>query len=139
MAENKTKATTINVSEFLAALNNPTQQVDCERIIQLMQKISKEKPVIWGANMIGFGHYSYTYASGHGGEFFRIGFAPRKSQITLYLMSNYTEKYPELMSKLGKFKSANSCLHIKNLAAIDIKVLEELIKESYLNHIKQYK
>ena len=44
-------------------------------------------------------------------------------------MSGFS-RYEELMKKLGKYKIGKSCLYIKNLDDIDMKVLEELIANS---------
>ena len=94
-----------------------------------MEKASKQKPKMWGASIVGFGEYHYKYASGREGEWMRIGFSPRKQNLTLYIIDGF-EKYDELMAKLGKYKTGKSCLYIKRLADVDEKVLKKLIAES---------
>ena len=47
------------------------------------------------------------------------------------------EKYPELMKKLGKYKTAVSCLYIKRLDDIHLPTLKQLIKTSLLD-LKKY-
>ncbi len=39
-------------------------------------------------------------------------------------------KYPDLLKKLGKFKTGKGCLYINKIEDIDIKTLKELIKQS---------
>jgi len=39
-------------------------------------------------------------------------------------------RYPELMEKLGKYKTGKSCLYVKKLEDIDSDILQELITES---------
>ena len=43
------------------------------------------------------------------------------------------------MEKLGKHKTGKSCLYVKKLADIDLKVLEELVKLSIEQLCKIYK
>mgnify|MGYP000639814889 FL=1 len=40
------------------------------------------------------------------------------------------DSYPDLMAKLGKFKTGKSCLYIKKLSDVDTDVLRRLIRES---------
>jgi hypothetical protein len=102
-----------------------------------MQKITKEKPKMWGASIVGFGSYHYKYDSGHEGDMCITGFSPRKQNLTLYILPGF-ERYELLMSKLGKYKTGKSCLYIKRLADIDEKVLEKLIAESVVYMKKKY-
>lgn len=54
---------------------------------------------------------------------------PRKDRLTLYITSSF-QQYPDLMQKLGKYKTGLSCLHIKKLSDVDQKVLKQLITRS---------
>lgn len=134
MAENKTQKTTQSVGEFLSGLDE-ARRVDCEQIVSLMRSVTKAEPKIWGANIVGFGDYHYTYASGREGDWFLCGFSPRKANLTLYVMSGF-DRYNDLMSTLGTFKTGSSCLYIKRLSDIDLKVLQTLLEES-VKHLKQ--
>jgi hypothetical protein len=40
------------------------------------------------------------------------------------------DKFPDLMPNLGKYKTAKSCLYIKKLSDIDVKVLRKLVTKS---------
>jgi hypothetical protein len=90
---------------------------------------------MWGDKIVGFGHYQYKYASGREGEWFLAGFAPRKQNLTLYIMSGF-DGYDELLSKLGKHSTGKSCLYIKKLEDIDPSILRQLIAQS-VAHMKQ--
>jgi Domain of unknown function (DU1801) len=79
--------------------------------------------------MVGFGQYHYKYASGTKGDWFLAGFANRKTDITIYVMSGFAD-VPELMAKLGKYKNSKGCLYIKQLSDIDPQELSELITYS---------
>ncbi len=94
-----------------------------------MKRITKANPKMWGPGMVGFGSYHYKYASGREGDWFLTGFAPRKQNLTLYIMSGF-ERYSALLKRLGKHKIAKSCLYVKRLDDVDMDVLTQLIEES---------
>ncbi|HRQ66755.1 MAG TPA: DUF1801 domain-containing protein [Xanthomonadaceae bacterium] len=129
MAELKTKKTTASVKSFLDAIDNEDMRRDARAVAKLMQDVTGEKPAMWGASMIGFGRYHYRYASGREGDWFLAGFAPRKKELTLYIMAGFS-RYDALMARLGKFKTGKSCLYVKRLSDIDLDVLRELVGES---------
>jgi len=126
MAEPKTKPTTETLEQFLSRVPDPQRRADCEAVAALMQQSTGQPAVIWGTGVVGFGRYRYKYASGHEGDWPVIGFAPRKNDLTLYIMPG-VETYPDLMEKLGKFKHGKSCLYVKKLSDVDMSTLTELI------------
>ena len=127
MAEAKTKPTEVSVTEFLDAIADEQRRKDCYTVMELMKKTTKEEPKMWGPSIVGFGSYHYKYASGHEGDSCIVGFASRKDSIVLYLLGR-DEKFRELLSTLGKYKSGKGCLYIKKLTDVDPKVLQTLIK-----------
>ena len=129
-AQLKTVATDASVQQFLEELADPQQREDCLRISDLMSKATKSKPKMWGSSIIGFGDYYCKYASGREFDWFKIGFAPRKKDITLYLSCDLSQRYGDLLKELGKHKASKGCLHIKRLADVDHKVLNKLIKQA---------
>lgn len=129
MAELKTQATDQSVVEYLNGITDAQKREDCFALVEIMQQITGCEPQMWGSAMVGFGRYRYTYASGHSGETFLTGFAPRKQNLTLYIMAGF-ERYDELLGRLGKYKIGKSCLYIKGLADIDRATLRELIAQS---------
>ena len=128
MAELKTTATDANVIDFISGVA-PARQADCEALIAMMQNVTKSPPKMWGGSIVGFGTYHYKYESGHEGDASLVGFSPRKQHIVIYIGPGFTS-YPDLMAALGKHKTGQSCLYIKSLADIDIKVLEKLVAAS---------
>jgi len=135
MAELKTKPTTASVSDFLAAVDDEERREDCLAVVKIMQKATGAKPKMWGPSIVGFGDHHYRYASGRELDWFLTGFSPRKKDLTLYIMPGF-ERYEELMSSLGKYKTGKSCLYIKRLADIDTKVLRTLVEDS-VKHMKK--
>ena len=133
MPEQKTRPDTGDVDEFLAQVDDPARRADSHRLIEMMSAVSGEKPVLWGT-MIGFGSYHYTYASGHAGDAFLIGFAPRKAEFSIYLMGTYLPgemaRRDALLAKLGKHRMGKACLYVKRLDDIDMDVLREMAGNS---------
>ncbi len=135
MAELKTKPTTQSVAKFLNSIEDDEQRKDCKTIAKIMKQVTKSRPTMWGPSIVGYGSYHYKYASGREGDWFVTGFAPRKRDLTLYIMAGFS-RYDALLRKLGKHKIGKSCLYIKKLEDVDIGVLTELIAQS-VSHVKR--
>jgi len=135
MAELKTKLNKASVEKFLNSVKDEQKRLDSFEILEMMKKITKEEPKMWGPSIVGFGKYHYKYASGHEGDNCIAGFSPRKNALTIYILPGF-EKYDSLMKKLGNYKTGKSCLYIKKLDDVDTKVLTELISDSY-KYMKQ--
>jgi hypothetical protein len=129
MAGNKTKPTTLRVSDFLKSVKNPTRRADARKVASMMRRITGQRARMWGTSMVGYGKYSYQYASGHKGEWMLTGFSPRKQNLAIYIMPGF-EPFLALVEKLGKHKTGKSCLYINSLDDVDEQVLEKLIAES---------
>ena len=123
----KTKETGSSVEDFLNGIKEEEKRKDSFTILKLMQKATKEKPKMWGSAMIGFGNKRYkSPATGREVDWFRIGFSPRKSNLSLHLILDM-KKHAATLKKLGRHKTGVGCLYINKLDDIDLKVLEELI------------
>jgi hypothetical protein len=130
MAELKTQKNDASVEEFIAAVANDSRREDAKAVLKLMQKVTGKKPRMWGGSIVGFDEYHYRYASGHEGDMCMIGFSPRASALTLYVLPDFDDKQ-ELLHKLGKHKTGKGCLYINRLADVDMKVLETIIRTAY--------
>lgn len=130
MAELKTKSTTTDPKEFLNAVESEEKRADSFRLLNIFEETTGEKPVMWGDSIVGFGRYHYkSERSSQQGDWFRVGFSPRKQNLTLYVMIGNQDN--PILKKLGKFKiSGGSCLYINKLADIDTALLPELIKSA---------
>lgn len=129
MAELKTKPTGRSVDAFLESVLPEERRKDCVKLAAMMRRVTGETPRLWGTGIVGFGSYHYKYPTGREGDWFRTGFAPRKNDLTLYVMSGF-ERHADLMARLGKYKTGKACLYIKRLADVDGAALEELIARS---------
>ena len=128
MAEAKTKPTKASVKEFLNQVPEKERREDCFAVAKIMEEITGEKPKMWGPSIVGFGTRHYKYASGREGDWPVAAFSPRKTDLTLYILTGSEDK--ELMEKLGKYKTGKSCLYIKRLSDVHLPTLKKLIKAS---------
>jgi len=126
LADIKTKETTASVDGFIESIADEQKRIDSQAILKMMEKATKEKPKMWGSSMIGFGNVRYkSPATGREVDWFKIGFSPRKANLSLHLMG--IEKHAEALTKLGKHKTGVGCLYINKLEDVDVKVLEKMI------------
>jgi hypothetical protein len=131
LAEIKTKETESNVEDFIAKVADEQKRKDSVTVLKLMKKVTKEKPKMWGASIIGFGKKIYkSPTSGREVEWFITGFSPRKANLTLYLGVNAPMSAASL-KKLGKHKAGGGCVYINKLEDVDMKVLEEMINTAF--------
>ncbi|GGE11569.1 DUF1801 domain-containing protein [Psychroflexus salis] len=126
---NKTQPTKASVSDFLNQIENDTQKQDCIKLNHFFKKVSSKEPTLWGSVIIGYGDYHYKYKSGREGDWFQLGYSPRKAYTSLYVYHN-TPENKKLLEKLGKFKMGKSCINIKYLEDIELSVLKEICLNS---------
>ena len=127
MAELKTKLTGASVEEFLNTIADETKRRDAFLILEMMWQASGAEPRMWGSSIIGFGDRHYHYASGREGDWFVVGFSPRKENLTLYLTFGGLQDLG-LLKELGKHTTGKGCLYIKRLQDVHLDVLKELIR-----------
>lgn len=123
----KTTENEQSVSAYVKQLEK-SRQADCQGLIDLFSKASGLAPKMWGTAIIGFGSYHYIYESGHEGDAPLVGFSPRKNEFALYI-ANFEGK-EELLKKLGKHKTAKSCVYIRSLEGTDQVILKKLVMGS---------
>jgi hypothetical protein len=134
MSEPKTKATKDSVTKFLDTIEPEGKRKDGFTLLELFEKVTGEKAVMWGSSIVGFGVYHYkSEKSSQEGDWLMVGFSPRKQNLTLYIMHGNKDS-AELLKKLGKYKTSGGmggCLYINKLSDVDQKVLTSLIKKSF--------
>jgi hypothetical protein len=139
MGEPKTKATDQNVKEFLSKVEPEGKRLDSFTLLEMFEKITGEKAVMWGSSIVGFGKYHYkSERSSQEGDWMLTGFSPRKQNLTLYVLHG-NDTSQDLLPKLGKHKtsggSMGGCLYINKLSDVDTNILKELIEKNY-NYMK---
>ena len=129
MTELKTQPTERSVTDYLNSVEDEQKRRDCYTLLDLMQSVTGAEPVMWGDAIVGFGRYHYRGASGREGDWFVTGFAPRKRDLTVYLMSGF-DAAADLLARLGKHHTGKGCLYLKRLQDVDLDVLRELVRQS---------
>ena len=130
LAEIKTKPTTASIEDFINALPDEQKRKDSFELMGMMERASGEKPVLWSNSIIGFGNKRYkSPATGREVDWLLIGFAPRKANLSLYLMMDI-KKQAEALEKFGKHKTGAGCLYINKLEDVDLSVLKGMIESS---------
>jgi hypothetical protein len=67
-----------------------------------------------------------------------VGFAPRKSNITLYITMGLS-KYQDILKDIRKYKaSGKSCMQIKKLSDLQSDTLKKLIQRSVADVKSKY-
>jgi hypothetical protein len=135
VAELKTQRNDGDVGAFLASVPDESRRADAIAVCALMEEITGEPPVMWGSSMVGFGRYRYRYPSGREGEWFVVGFSPRKQNLTLYVVHGFGD-HASLLARLGKHSTGKACLYLKRLADADAEVLRTLIERS-VEHVRE--
>lgn len=130
MAEMKTRATDADVATYLASIPDASRRADCEALAALCTEVTGEPAVLWGTSIVGFGTYWYAGSKGKGYDWFPVGFANRKAELTLYLTGGHAQ-HQDLMERLGKHKLGGGCVYIKRLSDVDTDVLRELIGRAW--------
>lgn len=130
LAEIKTRPTAANVEDFINKVANEQKRKDSFMLLEMMKKATGEEPVLWSNSIIGFGIKRYkSPTTGREVDWLRIGFSPRKTNLSLYLMMDF-KKQAATFKKLGKHKAGVGCLYINKLEDIDMKVLKGMIRAS---------
>ncbi|MDH3190077.1 MAG: DUF1801 domain-containing protein [Acidimicrobiia bacterium] len=129
MAENKTQKTKEDAIDFLNSVENKQRREDALEVAAMMERITGEKPRMWGSSIVGFGDVHLEYDSGREVDYFKVGLSPRKASLTLYLTPGFIGR-DELLAKLGRHTTGKGCLYFKSLDDVEIPVLEELVRVS---------
>jgi hypothetical protein len=135
MAEIKTKPTSASVEDFINSVKDEQKRKDCFVILEMMKKAIGEEPKMWGSSLIGFGNVRLkSPATGREVDWLRIGFSPRKANISFYITGD-VKQHAAALEKLGKHKTGVGCIYINKLEDVDIKVLKGMIEASLkMNH-----
>jgi hypothetical protein len=131
MAEIKTKPTSESVDDFLNSIQDEQKRNDSFVLLEMMKKAIGEEPKMWGSSLIGFGNIRIkSPATGREVDWLKIGFSPRKANLSLYISGDIIHQHAEALKKLGKHKTGVGCLYINRLADIDMNILKGMIEAS---------
>lgn len=119
----------MSVTEVLDRVTGP-RRAEADELLALHQEVSGTAPVVWAGRIIGFGEYQYRYDSGHSGRAPELAFATSSAKHTIYLVSDFAQRWPELIERLGKHRASKACLYLTRLSGVDSTVLRELLEHS---------
>jgi hypothetical protein len=117
------------VAEVLDRATGP-RRAEADELLTIHSEISGEQPVVWAGRIIGFGELEYRYDSGRGGRAPLLAFAPGPAQHTIYLVSDFSERWPDLVARLGKHRASKVCLYLTRLTGVDRDALRTLLELS---------
>lgn len=117
------------VAEVLERATGP-RRTEADELLAMLGELSGEQPVVWAGRIIGFGEYEYRYESGRGGRAPLLAFAPGPSKHTIYLVEDFSERWPDLMARLGAHRASKVCLYLTRLTGVDRDALRTLLERS---------
>ncbi|NRB38456.1 MAG: hypothetical protein HRU20_08295 [Pseudomonadales bacterium] len=138
MIDFDTLATDKDVQQLINDIDHTRRQHDAKMLVQLLEKITGHKAVIWGDDIIGFGQYKYAYKTGRTGFWPTLSFASTTENISVNVMLGF-ENYEKLLNKIGRVKHTNTTLILHKLSDIQMPALEELLTEVYADMKKAHK
>lgn len=118
-----------DIADVLDRAQGP-RRAEADELVELLGEVSGEQPVVWASRIIGFGEVTYSYESGRGGTMPILAFSPAARQHTIYLTSDFEDRWPDLVSRLGRFRSGTSCLYLTRLTGVDEAILRELLERT---------
>jgi hypothetical protein len=131
VAEIKTHPTTASVTEFLDSVPDERRRAEGHELREMFERITGERPTMWGPSMVGFGSRPYTNTTGTN-DWFVVGFSPRKQALTIYgIHDGYAPTPDPLIEALGPVTTGKSCVYVKRLDRIDRHVLEQLVRTAW--------
>ena len=136
MADIITKPNRKSVFKFLKSIDNEIRKEDSFKLLDLFERVTGRKAVMWGDSIVGFGSYEYANTRGTY-SWMMTGFSPRKQNSTIYVMQGFGN-YAEDLKLIGKVKTSKSCLHINRLSKIDFNALEQFMTKVVTDMEQKY-
>ncbi|MBO9625043.1 MAG: DUF1801 domain-containing protein [Microbacterium sp.] len=119
------KPTGTDVAGLIARAAPAARRRDAATLTALLQELTGREPQTWGT-IIGFGACHYRYPTGTEGDSPVLGFAPRRSATTIYLLDG-VDAHAEALARLGPHTSGTGCLYLPDLEQIDLDVLRGIL------------
>jgi hypothetical protein len=131
MAQIKTRPTDANVAAFLDAVPDERRRTEAHELCALFERVTGERPVMWGPSIVGFGSQPYTNSLGTN-DWFVVGFSPRPRALTIYgIHDGYATTPDPLLDALGPVTTGKSCLYVTRLDRVDRAVLEQMVRNAW--------
>ncbi len=127
---NKTRPTDVPVDAFVAGVTPDRRREEAEAVVALVTEVTGEQPTMWGPSIVGWGSLHYRYATGREGDTMKVGFSPRKAQLTFYGLKD-SPASEGLLPSLGPHTTGVGCVYVKRLSDIDAAVLAALVEIAF--------
>lgn len=134
MAQNKTQPTDVPVADFLDSVEPERRRLEGLRVDQIMSQVTGAPGVMWGPTMVGYGEWRYRSPAGRTGDWFKVGFSPRKAKFTFYGLKDSPEQ-EELLPRLGPHTVGAGCVYVNRLDALDEDILRQLIAIGFTHEV----
>ena len=126
-----TQPTGEDVTVFLDGVPDARGRAEGHTMRELMERATGQPAVMWGPAIVGFGSKPYSTKT-ETYDLFVLGFSPRKAQLTLYGIFDEAEGPTDpLFADLGPHTTSRVCLYLKRLDAVDLGVLERLVRAAW--------
>lgn len=119
----------VPVSEVLDRATG-ARRAEADELLAMFSEISGEQPVVWAGRIIGFGEFEYRYETGHGGRAPRLAFATGPTKHTIYFPEDFSERWSDVMARLGEHRASKVCLYLARLTGVDRGALRTLLERS---------
>ena len=127
-SEPKTKPTDASVQEFLEQAAPARRRADGFALEEIFSDVTGVDPVMWGPSIVGYGAFNYVSPRNPHtrGQWPKVGFSPRRAQLSLYGLKDLAEG-AALLPRLGTYTEGAGCVYVKTLDDIDESVLRRLV------------
>ncbi len=127
----KTAPTDVDVHAFLAEVTPARRRRDAETVLDLMERVTGQPPVMWGPSIVGFGSTTQHDAGGRTADWPAAAFSPRRTATTVYLDAGFAEDLADDLALLGPHTTSTGCLYLEDVAALDLGVLQRIVRRSW--------
>ena len=94
MAEPKTKKTRASGQPSWPRVPDPERRKDARAVAALLRRVTGQRAVLWGTNIVGFGHYQLQVCIRPGGRLARRRLRPARRRIPLYVTCELSRHRP---------------------------------------------
>jgi hypothetical protein len=117
--------------DYIASLDEP-RRTEVGALHEFIRKTRPDLDPELQSGMIAYGSFHYRYASGREGDWFVVGLASRKQNITVYLTGGDEHGYlaESYAPRFPRAKTGRGCLYFRNLETVEWDALEEVLKKA---------
>ena len=99
------------------------QRTELEALDRAIREAAPSLAATADRGFLGYGRYSYRYATGREGDWFALSLVPRSSNLTLYVGARGVEQWAD---RLPRGACGKSCIRLKKASDLPPDVLQEI-------------